>query len=330
MRVQHLLDLAGVDVVAAADDQLLLAVDEEQIAVVVDVAQVARSSSQPSASIAARGRLRVVPVARGSPTGRGTAPRRRPGRRARGCASRSRRAASRPSRASAAGRRCTSSRCRSAPSGRSPRRPRRRTSARSRARPRPARRRRRRARSAPAAARRRSAPPGRARCTSSGRRAGSSSRSRHRRQRLRRARSARRRRRRRPRAASTTMPVDCPSTCENGAAPRTTSSGVNAIASAAFRAAARMPPCVRIAPFGRAGRPGREEDDGRVVGRAPRPRAAAAPVRGAPRRRTAPGSTLASRSSTSGGASRMLSGTTIAPSRSAPKYAATNAGEFGS
>ena len=48
-----------------------------------------------------------------------------------------------------------------------------------------------------------------------------------------------------------TRPVDWPSTCENGAAPSTTSSGREAIASAALRAAARIPPWVRTAPFGR-------------------------------------------------------------------------------
>jgi hypothetical protein len=39
--VQHLLDLARVDVVAAADDEVLLAVDDEQVAVLVGVAEVA-------------------------------------------------------------------------------------------------------------------------------------------------------------------------------------------------------------------------------------------------------------------------------------------------
>ena len=47
------------------------------------------------------------------------------------------------------------------------------------------------------------------------------------------------------------MPVDWPKTCENGAAPSITSSGPRANASAAFRAAARTPPWVRIAPFDR-------------------------------------------------------------------------------
>jgi hypothetical protein len=39
--VEDLLDLARVDVVAAADDHLLLAVDDEEVAVVVDLAHVA-------------------------------------------------------------------------------------------------------------------------------------------------------------------------------------------------------------------------------------------------------------------------------------------------
>ena len=41
MRVEHLLDLARIDVVAVADDHVLEPVDEEQVAVVVDVAEVA-------------------------------------------------------------------------------------------------------------------------------------------------------------------------------------------------------------------------------------------------------------------------------------------------
>ena len=41
MLVQHLLDLARIDVVAVADDHVLEPVDDEQIPVVVDVAEVA-------------------------------------------------------------------------------------------------------------------------------------------------------------------------------------------------------------------------------------------------------------------------------------------------
>ena len=48
-REQHLLDLARVDVVAGADDEVLLSVDEEEIAIVVDVADVARR--KPSVAI---------------------------------------------------------------------------------------------------------------------------------------------------------------------------------------------------------------------------------------------------------------------------------------
>ena len=42
MLVEHLLDLARIDVVAAADDQVLLAVDDEEVAVLVDPCHVAR------------------------------------------------------------------------------------------------------------------------------------------------------------------------------------------------------------------------------------------------------------------------------------------------
>ena len=62
MRVEHLLDLARVDVVTAADDQLLLAVDEEQIPVLVDPPEV--SGREPALGVERlRRRLRVVPVA---------------------------------------------------------------------------------------------------------------------------------------------------------------------------------------------------------------------------------------------------------------------------
>jgi hypothetical protein len=40
--VEDLLDLARVDVVAAADDHVLLAVDDEEVAVLVDAGHVAR------------------------------------------------------------------------------------------------------------------------------------------------------------------------------------------------------------------------------------------------------------------------------------------------
>jgi hypothetical protein len=55
--VEHLLDLARVDVVAAADDQVLLAVDDEEVAVLVDPAM-SPVWNQPSriASAVASGR----------------------------------------------------------------------------------------------------------------------------------------------------------------------------------------------------------------------------------------------------------------------------------
>ena len=79
-------------------------------------------------------------------------------------------------------------------------------------------------------------------------------------------------------------------------------------------------------------RAGREEDDGR---RRRRSRSTIVARRVAVRGERLvdegePASRRATRSSTSGGARRTFSGTTIAPSRSAPKNAATNAGEFGS
>ena len=60
--VQHLLDLARVDVVAAADDHLLLAIDEEQVAVLVEVAEI--TGGEPALAVdRGRRRVRVVPVA---------------------------------------------------------------------------------------------------------------------------------------------------------------------------------------------------------------------------------------------------------------------------
>jgi hypothetical protein len=58
---QDLLDLARVDVVAAADDQVLLAVDDEQVAVVVAVGEVA--GVEPAALERLRGLLGLVVVA---------------------------------------------------------------------------------------------------------------------------------------------------------------------------------------------------------------------------------------------------------------------------
>jgi hypothetical protein len=55
---QHLLDLARVDVVAAADDEVLLAVDDEEVAVLVHVGQVAEWNQPPlKASAVASGLL---------------------------------------------------------------------------------------------------------------------------------------------------------------------------------------------------------------------------------------------------------------------------------
>src|SRR3954451_17699311 len=62
MRVQRLLDLARVDVVAAADDQLLLAVDEEQIALFVEAADIAGRQPAVGVDRVAR-RFVIVPVA---------------------------------------------------------------------------------------------------------------------------------------------------------------------------------------------------------------------------------------------------------------------------
>ena len=61
MLVEDLLDLARVDVVAAADDQLLLAVDDEEVAVLVDLAHVA--AVEPAVDDGLLGRLLAVPVA---------------------------------------------------------------------------------------------------------------------------------------------------------------------------------------------------------------------------------------------------------------------------
>ena len=62
MLVEHLLDLARVDVVAAADDHVLLAVDDVEVAVVVDAPDVA--GAEPAVGVD-RGRRRVgtAPVA---------------------------------------------------------------------------------------------------------------------------------------------------------------------------------------------------------------------------------------------------------------------------
>src|SRR3954447_18160397 len=61
MLVEDLLDLARVDVVAAADDQLLLAVDDEEVAVLVDLGHVA--TVEPAVLDRVLGGVGLVPVA---------------------------------------------------------------------------------------------------------------------------------------------------------------------------------------------------------------------------------------------------------------------------
>ncbi len=59
--VEGLLDLPRVDVVATADDHLLLAVDDEEVAVLIDPRHVA--GEQPAVPHHLRGRVRAIPVA---------------------------------------------------------------------------------------------------------------------------------------------------------------------------------------------------------------------------------------------------------------------------
>ena len=62
MLVEHLLDLARVDVVAAADDHVLLAVDDEVVAVGIDAADVA--GVEPTVRVDRLGRrVGALPVA---------------------------------------------------------------------------------------------------------------------------------------------------------------------------------------------------------------------------------------------------------------------------
>jgi hypothetical protein len=61
MLVEHLLDLARVDVEAAAQDHLLLAVDDEEVAVLVDPRHVARV--EPAVLDRLGGRIVLAPVA---------------------------------------------------------------------------------------------------------------------------------------------------------------------------------------------------------------------------------------------------------------------------
>jgi hypothetical protein len=62
MLVKDLLDFARVDVAAAADDQVLLAVDDRVVAVGVDGGEVA--GAEPAVGDRFRGGLRPFPVAR--------------------------------------------------------------------------------------------------------------------------------------------------------------------------------------------------------------------------------------------------------------------------
>src|SRR3954453_6261638 len=59
--VEHLLDLARVDVVAAADDHVLLAVDDEEVPVLVDLRHVA--AVEPAVADGLRRRVGLAPVA---------------------------------------------------------------------------------------------------------------------------------------------------------------------------------------------------------------------------------------------------------------------------
>ena len=60
MRVQHFLNLARVDVLAATDDHVLLAAHDVEIAILIKTAVVARSD--PSVAQGVRGSRLVVPV----------------------------------------------------------------------------------------------------------------------------------------------------------------------------------------------------------------------------------------------------------------------------
>ena len=228
MLVQHLLDLARIDVVPVADDHVLQPVDDEEVALVIDRPR-SPVASQPSAETAAppprppvprdhaRARNRISPISpsgtRAPSTTRSSVP----------CP----RAAGRPSPAFAARPSDRSSRSRRSPSARTPRRRRRRRSPRTHGSPRSARR--------PAEMRepqRRqrgpSEPHRRARCTSSGRRATPSSRSRPSSPSVSTGSNRGTTATVPPVASVAISPVDCPRTCENGAAPSTTSSGPKA------------------------------------------------------------------------------------------------------
>ncbi|CAB4921133.1 unannotated protein [freshwater metagenome] len=61
MRVDHIFDLAGVDVYAGANDHVVLAIDQEEVALFVQVANVA--GVQPTVNDRLLGRFGTVPVA---------------------------------------------------------------------------------------------------------------------------------------------------------------------------------------------------------------------------------------------------------------------------
>ena len=116
-----------------------------------------------------------------------------------------------------------------------------------------------------------------------------------------------------------TMPVESPSTCENGAAPSTTSREPSWSAAAAFVDAARMLPCVSVAPFGLPDVPDVNRITAGAAGSRASRHAAARPTRAPHRLESAPSSRRRRRAhSTSGSASKTLSGTTTAPSLQAP------------
>ena len=263
MLIEHLLDLARVDVVAAADDHLLLAIDEEEVAALVEPAEI--TGGEPALGVdRGRRRGRVVPVPvddrRSSELHLTHAPLVR----------------IRDANLGAA-RRATNGAGLSQPPGREGRRE---TAhlgqavalvdvccerlLEARARRRSERRRRRCARSGEAAARPRSAQPARARCTSSARRSAPSSESRP----SSRAQASGSKRCITQTAAPTANDETntcCPRTCGKGATPRTTSESVNDQRVRAEAGRSTDPAVREDGPFRPAGRPRREEQRGGIV-----------------------------------------------------------------
>ena len=134
-----------------------------------------------------------------------------------------------------------------------------------------------------------------------------------------------------PAESVATRPVVCPRTCENGAAPSTTSLGESASAAEAASAAAQMPPWVRTAPFARPDVP----EVKRITAGSPSSRATGVTSAGTTSSSTSHVSTtsraseMRRRSSTSRWASSGFKGTTMAPIRSAPSHTATKSGPLG-